>query len=92
MSISETFENSLTTSFESQELLLGDIVLCTDIIKSQAKEYGHSEKREFSFLVVHSLLHLLGYDHMEEEERVQMEEHQREIMSGLKIGRGGSDE
>ena len=89
---SETFENSLTTSFESQELLLGDIVLCTDIIKSQAKEYGHSEKREFSFLVVHSLLHLLGYDHMEEEERVQMEEHQREIMSGLKIGRGGSDE
>ena len=46
---SETFENSLTTSFESQELLLGDIVLCTDIIKSQAKEYGHSEKREFSF-------------------------------------------
>lgn len=89
---SETFENSLTTSFESQELLLGDIVLCTDIIKRQAKEYGHSEKREFSFLVVHSLLHLLGYDHMEEEERVQMEEHQREIMSGLKIGRGGSDE
>ena len=45
-----------------------------------------------SFLVVHSLLHLLGYDHMEEEERVQMEEHQREIMSGLKIGRGESDE
>ena len=90
--VSVSIENSLTTSFESQELLLGDIVLCTDIIKSQAKEYGHSEKREFSFLVVHSLLHLLGYDHMEEEERVQMEEHQREIMSGLKIGRGGSDE
>lgn len=84
---SELFRQSLTVSPESEEVLLGDVVLCGDVVKEQAKEYGHSELREFSFLVVHSLLHLLGYDHMEDEERVQMEERQRVIMSGLKIER-----
>ena len=54
-------------------------------VEEQAEEYGHSLLREFSFLVVHSLLHLFGYDHMEEDEREEMEEKQREIMKKLQI-------
>ncbi len=81
------FLDSLTVSPESEELILGDIVLCQEIICEQAKEYGHSEEREFSFLVVHSMLHLFGYDHMEEEERILMENKQKEIMEQLGIHR-----
>lgn len=70
---------------ESGELLLGDIVISKEKVLSQAEEYGHSAKREFAFLIVHSVLHLCGYDHMEEEERLLMEEKQREILEKLKI-------
>jgi len=70
---------------ETGELLLGDIVLSCDKIREQAKEYGHSELRELCFLVAHSMLHLFGYDHMEDAEREQMEQMQREILSGLNI-------
>ena len=72
---------------ETGELLLGDIVLSYDKIKEQAKEYGHSELRELCFLVAHSMLHLAGYDHMEEEEREQMEQMQKEILDQLGIFR-----
>ncbi len=72
---------------ETGELLLGDIVLSYDKIKEQAMEYGHSELRELCFLVAHSMLHLFGYDHMEEEERACMEQMQREILNGLNIFR-----
>jgi len=65
---------------ESGELLLGDIVISAEKVVAQAKEYGHSEEREFAFLLVHSMLHLLGYDHMEEEERLIMESKQKEIL------------
>lgn len=81
------FQQSLTLSPETGELVLGDIVICPVIVCEQAKEYGHSELREFSFLVVHSLLHLFGYDHIEEEERLQMEDMQKEIMQELQINR-----
>ena len=80
-----SFEESLTISPETGEIVLGDIVICSDVVREQTEEYGHSELREFSFLVVHSLLHLFGYDHMEEEERIEMEEKQREIMNQLQI-------
>lgn len=70
---------------ETGELLLGDIVLSYDKIKEQAKEFGHSELRELCFLVAHSMLHLFGYDHMEEEEREQMEQMQRDILTQLNI-------
>lgn len=70
---------------DSGELLLGDIVLSQDHILSQANEFGHSTLREFAFLIVHSLLHLTGYDHMEEEERILMEDRQRVIMEALNI-------
>ncbi len=72
---------------ETGELLLGDIVLSYDKIKEQAAEYGHSELRELCFLVAHSMLHLFGYDHMEEEERIQMETMQEEILEKLGISR-----
>ena len=65
---------------ETGELVLGDIVLNVSRIKSQAAEYGHTQRRELAFLTAHSMLHLLGYDHMEEEERLQMEARQREIL------------
>ena len=70
--------------FEHQDIL-GDIIISIEKVKEQAEEYGHSLLREFSFLVVHSLLHLFGYDHMEEDEREEMEEKQREIMKKLQI-------
>lgn len=83
----EVFEKSKTLSPETGELILGDIVVCSDVVCEQAEEYGHSELREFSFLVIHSLLHLYGYDHMEEEERLEMEQIQKNIMDELRIMR-----
>lgn len=67
---------------DTGELLLGDIVLNQDRIRSQAAEYGHAERRELAFLVAHSMLHLFGYDHMQDEERLEMERRQREILEG----------
>ena len=62
---------------------LGDILVSFEAVKKQAAEYGHSIKREFSFLVTHGFLHLLGYDHMEPEEEKEMFSMQREILSGI---------
>ena len=68
---------------DSGELLLGDIVLSLEHVILQAKEYGHSYEREYAFLIAHSMLHLMGYDHMEEDERILMEEHQNMIIDEL---------
>lgn len=70
---------------ESGELLLGDIVISKEKVLSQAEEYGHSVKREYAFLIAHSVLHLTGYDHMEDGERLVMEKMQREILENLEI-------
>lgn len=67
---------------DTGELLLGDIVLSQDKIESQAEAYGHGCDRELAFLVAHSMLHLFGYDHMEDEERLEMERRQEEILTG----------
>lgn len=72
---------------ESGMLLLGDIVISVDKVKEQAREYGHSEKREFAFLVAHSMLHLCGYDHMEPEEATIMEAKQKIVLDRLGITR-----
>ncbi len=72
---------------ESGNLLLGDIVLCIPRVKSQAEEYGHSTLREFAFLIAHSALHLIGYDHMEPEEERVMQEKQKEALDGLGLTR-----
>ena len=71
----------------SGELILGDIVVSLDKVASQAEEYGHSQKRELAFLIAHSMLHLLGYDHEEDAERIIMEEKQESILQSLGIKR-----
>ena len=65
---------------DTGELLMGYIVISVDKVKEQAEKYGHSQTRELAFLVAHSMLHLSGYDHMEDDERIQMEDMQREIL------------
>lgn len=70
---------------ESGELILGDIVISKEKVLEQAEEFGHSIRREYAFLIVHSVLHLSGYDHIADEERVVMEQKQREIMERLNI-------
>ena len=65
---------------DTGELMLGDIVISVDKVEEQAEKYGHSQTRELAFLTAHSMLHLSGYDHMEEEERLEMERMQREIL------------
>lgn len=70
---------------ETGELMLGDIVISKEKVIAQAEEYGHSIEREYAFLIAHSMLHLFGYDHMEEEERAVMEQKQKEILAQLQI-------
>ncbi|MDL2250493.1 rRNA maturation RNase YbeY [Lachnospiraceae bacterium OttesenSCG-928-J05] len=80
-------EEHLSFNPESGELLLGDIVISKEKVLSQAAEYGHESMREYAFLIIHSVLHLLGYDHLEEGERKVMEEKQKEILDFLDIRR-----
>ena len=72
---------------DTGELMLGDIIISVDEVYSQAEEYGHTVKRELAFLVAHSMLHLSGYDHMEDDERIEMENKQSEILSNIGITR-----
>ena len=72
---------------DTGELILGDIMISYDKLIEQAQEYGHTLLREFSFLLAHSMLHLLGYDHMEEKEMKSMEQRQEEILNYLGITR-----
>lgn len=67
--------------------VLGDLVISVERAEEQAAEYGHSVKREMAFLTVHGMLHLLGYDHMEEADRLEMEAEQRFVMEKLGIRR-----
>ena len=72
---------------EAGEICLGDVVICEDRVKEQADEYGHSYEREFIYLFVHSLLHLLGYDHMEDEEKAAMRYREEAVMNQLDLRR-----
>lgn len=78
--------NDNENSFAEQLNVLGDIFVSIPKMKEQAIEYGHSEKRELSFLIIHGLLHLLGYDHMEPEDEKIMFGLQKEILdyAGIK--------
>lgn len=69
------------------EILLGDIIISIPKTLVQAEEYGHSFTREVSYLTVHGMLHLLGYDHMNSEEKTIMREKEKEVMKDLKINR-----
>ena len=65
--------------------ILGDIVLCLDVAEAQAEEFGHGIERELAYLSVHSFLHLMGYDHIEEADKTEMRAMEKEIMKTLGI-------
>ena len=69
------------------EICLGDVVICKERAQEQAEEFGHSFEREIIYLFTHSILHLLGYDHMEEGEKQDMRAREEEVMTHLGIGR-----
>lgn len=79
----ETAEDNFNP--DTGEALLGDIVLCIDKVKEQARNFGHSEKREYAFLILHSILHLLGYDHITQQESELMEDKQNKILGQMGI-------
>ncbi len=78
-------EQDVASYFDSDtgELMLGDIMISLEHVTKQALEYNHSVKREYAFLIAHSMLHLSGYDHMEEDERKRMESMQEEILKSI---------
>ena len=65
--------------------VLGDIVISIDKVKNQAKEYGHSFERELSYMVVHGFYHLMGYDHIEEKDKIEMRKKEENILNKLDI-------
>lgn len=72
---------------EVGEICLGDVVICKEKAEEQAEEFGHSFEREIIYLFVHSVLHLLGYDHMEEDEKACMRAREEQIMEHLGVFR-----
>ena len=70
---------------EENACFLGDIVISVDHLRKQAREYGHSEAREAAYLLVHSLCHLMGYDHMEEQEKRKMREKEESVLKSVGI-------
>lgn len=68
---------------EKDCVMLGDLVISMDRVKSQAEDYGHSEERELAFLVCHGMLHLIGYDHMKAADEKRMMELQEDILVSL---------
>jgi len=85
--ISFALEDTTEIMIEGMPRMLGDIFISIDKIKEQAKEYQHSFQREFAFLFVHGLLHLLGYDHNDTKEQELMFEKQRQILEAKEIYR-----
>ncbi len=72
---------------EEGSIILGDVVICTEQALSQAEEYGHAAERELVYLFVHSMFHLLGYDHMEEDEKAEMRAAEEKVMSAIGLER-----
>lgn len=82
-------ESSIEDYFnpDTGELILGDIIISVEKVVEQTEKYGHSAERELAFLTAHSMLHLFGYDHMEEVQRLVMEGKQEQILANLSITR-----
>lgn len=72
---------------EEDNLFVGSVVVCVQRAKEQAEEYGHSLKRELHYLLVHGVLHCLGYDHMTDEDKAEMREREEYVLNKLGIGR-----
>lgn len=77
----EDFEQEAAMFGGEEELLLGDVVICLEKALQQAEEYGHSKEREIVYLFTHSVLHLLGYDHMTEEDKKEMRAREEAVMA-----------
>lgn len=84
-------KEELTKKIKNQEFMhediLGDIIISIEKVEEQAKEYGHSFERELSYMVVHGFYHLMGYDHMTEEEKTEMRKKEDVILNALNITR-----
>lgn len=78
-------EDSCDFNPDTGEAMLGDIVISVDKVFEQAENYGHSIEREYAFLITHSMLHLFGFDHMEEDEAKVMEAKQKDILQKMNI-------
>ena len=76
----ENKEQAASDFFEDIPVMLGNMVLCLDKAKQQAEEYGHSYERELHYLIVHGIMHCLGYDHMVEDEKAEMREKEEYIL------------
>lgn len=83
----DDFAKDMYFDLDTEAFQLGDIIISVPKMLSQAEEYGHAVKREFAFLVAHSTLHLIGYDHMEENEAKIMEDKQKQYLDELGISR-----
>ncbi|MHA6250944.1 rRNA maturation RNase YbeY [Oceanobacillus sp. CAU 1775] len=83
----ESMDGEVNFDEPDMPILLGDIVISVDKTKEQAEEYGHSIEREFAFLAIHGFLHLLGYNHLNEEEEKEMFSKQNEILNEFGIER-----
>ncbi|MCQ2399229.1 MAG: rRNA maturation RNase YbeY, partial [Clostridia bacterium] len=71
---------------DGKRLFLGSVAICAAQGARQAKEYGHSEKREYTYLTVHGLLHLFGYDHMTDDDKKQMRDIEKKVLKRLGLG------
>ena len=80
-------KNEISNLDNTNEDILGDMVISIERVEEQAKEYGHSFERELAYMVVHSFYHLLGYDHMTEEDKKEMREKEENVLGILGIRR-----
>lgn len=81
------YDNLLENGFDEEYLVLGDIVICAQRAIEQAKAFNHGIDRELAYLVVHSMYHLLGFDHMDQDEKIKMREKEEIAMKALNISR-----
>ncbi len=83
----EEIDKKIKNKDFKQEDILGDIVISIEKVKEQAKEYGHSFEREFAYMLVHGFYHLMGYDHIKEEDKIIMRPKEENILAKLGIRR-----
>ena len=83
----DDLEEKIKENHFLHEDILGDIIISIEKVEEQAKEYGHSFERELSYMLVHGFYHLMGYDHIQEEDKKQMRKKEEQILSQLKISR-----
>ena len=82
----DEIEKMIKDNYQEEDIL-GDMVISIPQVETQAKEYGHSFERELAYMVVHSFYHLMGYDHMVEEDKIKMRAKEDEILNKLNITR-----